>query len=96
MWIICGELQDGFSNELREADSSLITSTRALTRDVARGRTNCADDASTISAAWDQQRTHVDEVSHGLAAFWALCQDLVYEVTGDSGRYVASGWIGTP
>jgi hypothetical protein len=95
MWIICGELQDGLSDELGETDSSLIASTRELIRDVSRGRGNYADNASSLFAAWDQQCTHIDtdEVPHGLAALWTLCQELIGEVTGDSGKNVASGWI---
>jgi hypothetical protein len=94
MWIICGELQDGFSDELGKADSPLIVSTRELIREVVLGRANYAGDASALYASWEQQCAHEDEVSHGLATFWALCRDLVSEVIGDTGKHYASSWIG--
>ena len=93
MWIICGEVQDSLSDELGEVDSSLIVSTRELIRDVARGRANYSYNASPLFAAWDQQFTHVDEASRGREGLWAICQELVGEVTGDSGKHAASGWI---
>jgi hypothetical protein len=94
MWIICGELQSAFADELGGADLLLIMSTRELVRNVARGVVNDGDEgASELAGAWLECCAHEDQVSKGLACFWAVCQYLVGEVTGEIGKNRGTAWL---
>jgi hypothetical protein len=94
MWIICGELQNAFADELRDADSLLIMSTRELVRNVARGVVNDGDEgASELAGAWLECCAHADQVSTGLACFWAVCQYLVGEVTGEIRKHDGTAYL---
>lgn len=87
MWIISGELQSVYADELGDADSPLIMSTRELVRNVARGVLNDGDEsARELAGAWLECCAHEDEVSTGLACLWGVFQYLVGEVTGETDK----------
>src|ERR1700722_6872734 len=105
MWILCGELQSLYAEELGDAERPLMASTMDLVRDVAiAGETTAlADRAAELADAWNRLRDIREEedrlsalagdTSPRLIGVWLTFEALTQEIAGLSGRYDGAEWV---
>jgi len=96
MWILCGELQTLYADELSNAERSLIPPTMDVVREVAATGESAelSRQAAELAEAWGAVRDEREpEASSGLMNVWATFEGLVQEIAAITPRYHGAEWL---